>query len=112
MARHHARYYQLMSVWRKRFGKQYHELAYEEVASRLELNARALIEYLALPWEDACLNFQQQKSAVATASAVQVRQPVHTRSIGRWHKYEQHLQPMLDTLTAHNVPVDQYNIKY
>lgn len=112
MARHHARYYRLMSVWRKRFGKQYHELEYEEVASRLELNARALIEYLALPWEDACLNFQQQKSAVATASAVQVRQPVHTRSIGRWRKYDRHLQPMLDTLTAHNVPVDQYKIRH
>ncbi|MDH4074007.1 MAG: sulfotransferase family protein, partial [Gammaproteobacteria bacterium] len=50
--------------------------------------------FLGLPWEDACLRFHEQKQAVSTASAVQVREPAHTRSIGRWRKYEQQLQPM------------------
>ena len=41
--------------------------------------------------------------AVATASAVQVREPVHTRSIGRWRRYESQLAPMLATLSEHGL---------
>jgi len=93
MARHHARYYRLMETWRERFGDRFFDIAYEDVASNLEPNARALIDYLGLQWHDACLEFHKQKTAVATASAVQVRQPAHTKSIGRWRRYEQQLAP-------------------
>ena len=93
MARHHARYYRLMETWRERFGDRFFDIAYEDVASDLEPNARALIDYLELPWDDACLEFHKQKTAVATASAVQVRQPAHTKSIGRWRRYERQLAP-------------------
>jgi len=56
-----------------------------------------------LPWENACLHFHQQESAVTTASAVQVREPAHTRSIGRWRKYQKQLQTMRDELENHGV---------
>ncbi|MFT6988521.1 MAG: tetratricopeptide (TPR) repeat protein [Paraglaciecola sp.] len=102
IARHHARYLKLMSKWRERFGQQYFEVQYEEVASDFELNARRLVEFLGLPWEDACLQFHQQKSAVTTASSIQVRQPAHTGSIARWKKYEVQLQPMLAELKKHS----------
>lgn len=106
MARHHVRYYRLMETWRERFGDRYFEVAYEDVAGNLEPNARALIEFLELPWEDACLEFHKQKTAVATASAVQVRQPAHTRSVGRWRRYEQQLEPAQRVLEAAGVPLE------
>ena len=106
MARHHARYFRLMETWRERFGERYFEVAYEDVAGNLEPNARALIDFLGLPWEDACLEFHKQKTAVATASAVQVRQPAHTRSVGRWRRYEQQLQPTRRVLEAEGVPLE------
>ena len=105
MARHHARYVKLMNVWRERFGDRIFDIGYEDVASRLEPSARALIDYLELPWEDACLEFHKQKSAVTTASAVQVREPAHTKSIGRWTRYEQQLEPLRDELEAQGIPV-------
>jgi tetratricopeptide (TPR) repeat protein len=106
MARHHARYRHLMSVWRERFPNTFFDISYEATAQDLEPNARALIEFLGLPWEDACLNFHQQKSAVATASASQVREPAHTRSINRWKKYQSNLTVMIDTLSQHGVKVE------
>lgn len=106
MARHHARYYRLMEVWRERFGDRYFEVAYEDVAGNLEPNARALIEFLELPWEDACLEFHKQKSAVTTASAVQVRQPAHTRSVGRWRRYEKQLEPTRRVLEELGIPLE------
>jgi tetratricopeptide (TPR) repeat protein len=107
MARHHARYYHLMALWRERFPGRFFDISYEQTARDLEPNARALIEFLELPWEDACLHFHKQDAAVTTASAVQVRQPVHTRSIGRWRRYEQQLSCMRKTLLDQGVPVGE-----
>ena len=98
MARHHLRYRDLMATWHAHFPGRIYDISYEATAADLEPNARALLEYLELPWEDACLDFHQQEGAVSTASAVQVREPAHTRSIGRWRRYEQQLQPMLAIL--------------
>ena len=100
MARHHCRYRHLMDVWRDRFGGRFFDISYEETVSNLEPNARALIGYLDLPWEEKCLRFHEQNKAVSTASAVQVREPVHTRSVDRWRRYEAQLQPMQEVLAA------------
>ena len=100
MARHHARYRHLMDLWRERFPGRFFDIAYEDVAGDLEPSARRLIERLELPWEDGCLDFHGQEAAVTTASAVQVREPAHTRSIGRWRRYERQLEPMRRTLEA------------
>jgi tetratricopeptide (TPR) repeat protein len=106
MARHHARYLHLMSVWRERFPGRFFDVHYEDIARDLEPNARALIDYLELPWEDACLSFHTQSAAVTTASAVQVREPAHTRSIGRWQKYANELAPMRAELEKCGVQID------
>ncbi len=105
MARHHARYHRLMQVWRERFPGGFYDISYEQTARDLEPNARALLDYLELPWEPACLNFHEQEGAVSTASAVQVREPVHTRSIGRWRHYKSRLQPMIHALEAAGIVV-------
>jgi tetratricopeptide (TPR) repeat protein len=98
MARHHARYWHLMNIWRERFGERFLDVSYEETVRDIEPAARRLLDFLGLPWESAVLDFHKQKAAVSTASAVQVREPAHTRSIGRWRRYEDRLQPMLDEL--------------
>jgi tetratricopeptide (TPR) repeat protein len=106
MARHHARYFKLMALWRERFGDRFLDISYEETAAHLEPNARALIDFLELPWEDGCLEFHRQAGAVTTASSVQVRQPAHTRSVGRWRRYEQALLPMQEALQREGVPLE------
>jgi hypothetical protein len=105
MARHHARYRKLMMTWRERFPGQFFDISYEDTARNLEPNARELIDYLGLSWEDSCLNFHQQAGAVSTASAAQVREPAHTRSIGRWKRYEQQLSPMLEALVQEDIDI-------
>jgi tetratricopeptide (TPR) repeat protein len=106
-ARHHARYWHLMNTWRERFGERFIDVSYEETARNPSLNARRLIEFLDLPWQDACLDFHLQPGAVSTASAVQVREPAHTRSIGRWKQYQRQLEPMLEALIAAGVDFDR-----
>ena len=106
MARHHARYRDLMAHFRQEFPGRIIDISYEAAARDLEPNARKLIGALELPWEDACLNFHESTSGVATASSVQVREPAHTRSIGRWRRYETELSPMINELTRLGVPLE------
>ena len=106
MARHHARYRDLMAHFRQEFPGRIVDISYEDTARDLEPNARKLINALKLDWEDACLNFHESSSGVATASSVQVREPAHTRSIGRWRRYETELLPMMGELKRLGVPLD------
>ncbi|MBV8118899.1 MAG: sulfotransferase, partial [Alphaproteobacteria bacterium] len=71
---------------------------YEELVADLEGESRRLIEFLGLDWEPACLDFHLTERPVFTASTWQVRQPLYTRSVGRWRCYERHLGPLLDVL--------------
>jgi hypothetical protein len=74
------------------------DVVYEDVIADFETQARRLIAYLELPWQDACLDFHSHSGAVTTASAVQVREPVHARSVARWRRYENELAPTIAVL--------------
>ncbi|WP_375202587.1 tetratricopeptide repeat-containing sulfotransferase family protein [Hyphococcus sp.] len=106
MGRHHARYLKLMEHWRRLFPGRFFDISYEATVADLEPHARALISHLELPWEDQCLSFHEQKSAVATASAVQVREKPHTRSVGRWRRYGAALDPMAAALRSAGVEIE------
>jgi hypothetical protein len=73
-------------------------LEYEELIADPEGESRRLIEFLGLDWEPACLDFHKTERPVFTASSWQVRQPLFTRSVGRWRHYERHLGPLLEVL--------------
>ena len=105
MARHHVRYLELMKNWRDLLGERMLDVFYEDTVQDLEANARRIIKFLGLPWQDECLQFHEQKTSVSTASAVQVREPAHTRSVGRWRRYETSLQPVAEILRAAGVDI-------
>ena len=68
--------------------------------ARPEKQIRGLLDRLGLDFEQACLDFHLNQAPSATASAVQVREKAHTRSVARWRKFEQQLQPLQVRLTA------------
>jgi tetratricopeptide (TPR) repeat protein len=88
----------VMAHWRKVLPLRMLEVNYEETVADQEGQSRRLIDFLGLPWDPACLNFHQTERFVLTASAWQVRQPIYTRSSGRWQHYEKHLGPLLEVL--------------
>ena len=100
MARHFVRYSDLMAHWRAILPGAFLDVAYERLASDTEAEARRLLAFLDLPWEDACLRFHELDAPVATASAAQVREAAHTRSVGRAARYGDRLAPMRLILAA------------
>jgi hypothetical protein len=74
------------------------EINYEDSVADTEAQARRIIDFIDLKWDDACLNFQNTKRSVATASQWQVRQPVYSTSVQRWRKYQAHIGPLIEEL--------------
>ncbi|MCR8923611.1 sulfotransferase [Dasania sp. GY-MA-18] len=91
-------YHRLMQHWHKVFPGQIYDLSYEDLVHNPEQQSKALIDYCGLQWQPQCLNFHHNPSASMTASAAQVRQPIHTGSVQKWRHYEAQLQPLLDKL--------------
>jgi len=69
---------------------------YEEVVASPEREARRLIEFIGLPWNDACLRFHEKKKIVNTLSVDQAGQGVYAGSTERWRRYERYLAPFLE----------------
>jgi hypothetical protein len=73
-------------------------VVYEELVNDFEGQSRRLINFLELEWDSKCLEFYKTKRTVSTASLWQVRQPIYTKSVGRWRHYEKHLGPLFRVL--------------
>jgi tetratricopeptide (TPR) repeat protein len=99
LGRYYRRYHALMTYWRSVLppGAML-DVSYEDVVDDLEGQARRLIDYCGLPWDDRCLNFHRTVRPVKTASAVQVRKPLFRSSLQRWRRYEANLGPLLQEL--------------
>jgi len=69
-------YDRLMHFWHARHPGHIHEFVYEDLQADPETRIRALLAFCGLPFERACLRFEQSRRGVTTASAAQVRQPL------------------------------------
>ena len=94
-------YEKLMAHWRRVLPKgAMIEVQYETLVGNLETEAKRIVDYCGLEWDDACLSFHKTKRPVRTASVIQVRQPIYSSSVGRWRPYEKELQPFLRALSG------------
>jgi tetratricopeptide (TPR) repeat protein len=101
LGRYYRAYSNLMDHWRSVLPREsILDVSYEDVVDDLEGQARRLIDYCGLPWDDRCLNFHETGRHVKTASSVQVRRPLYRTSVERWRRYEAGLRPLLDELAS------------
>jgi Flp pilus assembly protein TadD len=73
---------------------------YEDTVEDLEAQARKMLEFLGLEWNDAVLRPEDRakKRYVNTPSWQSVNTGVNTRARGRWVKFRKHLEPILPVL--------------
>lgn len=102
---YYRQYWQLMQHWREHIKDGFHEVYYENMVANTELNARNMIDYLDLDWEDGVMNREGSQKTIRTLSAWQARQPIYSSSAGKWRKYEKHLGPLINALGS---VVDEY----
>jgi hypothetical protein len=74
------------------------DVQYEDIVADQETQARRMIAFCGLDWDDARIDFHKNKRSIRTASKSQVRQPIYKSSVERWRPYEKFLGPSLDAL--------------
>ena len=105
LGRYYRKYDELMRHWRSVLPEgAMLDVQYEDVVADFETQARRIVAYCGLEWDDACRAFYQAKRPVRTASAFQVRQPIFKSSVGRWLPYKNLLRPLLEELQLDEQP--------
>ncbi|MEZ6241601.1 MAG: tetratricopeptide repeat protein [Phycisphaerales bacterium] len=88
----------LIQHWREVEALPIFDASYEGIIEDPEGRTRALIDFLAIEWDDACLSFHKAERAVITLSFDQVRRPIYRSSLDRWRNYERQLAPAIEAL--------------
>jgi tetratricopeptide (TPR) repeat protein len=100
LGRYYSKYRELMEYWEQVLPEGFMTtVVYEDVVADTEKEARRLIEFLGLPWNDKCVDFHKSDRPVKTASVAQVRRPIYKTSVQRWKKYGSGLQPLVDAVS-------------
>ncbi len=92
-------YQDLMDFWNKNLDIEIYNLSYDNLTLNQEQETKRLIEYLELDWEEACLNPQDNRRNIKTASQLQVRKKVYKGSSRVWQKFKPYLNGIFDELS-------------
>ncbi len=95
---YYLQYQRMMDHWASVLPGKVLTVQYEEVVGDLEGQARRMLDFCGLPFEESCLRFYESDRPVRTPSSEQVRQPIYDKSIGQWRRYERHLDELLTVL--------------
>ncbi len=100
MARYYRAYVGLMRHWDTVLPGRLLRAHYEHVVADAEREVRRLLDYLELPFEEACLSFYETERSVRTPSSEQVRQPIYTGALEQWRNFEPWLEVLQTELAA------------
>jgi tetratricopeptide (TPR) repeat protein len=99
LGQYYADYARLMQHWRNVLpADTFLDIQYEDIVANPEAQARRLIDFCNLDWNDACIDFHKNERSIHTASLAQVRQPIYKSSVERWRSYQQFLDPLFNAL--------------
>lgn len=84
----------LAEFWQTMFPDNFMLVNYEKLVNNPIDEARKMLSFCQLSWRDSFVEIENNLSPVATASAVQVRQPITNTNVGNWKKFAEYLKPI------------------
>jgi hypothetical protein len=87
-------YVRLMAHFDEVAAGSIYRVIHEQLLADPEAEIRRLLDYLGLPFDEACLRFHETKRPVRTASAEQVRRPIDAAGAQSWKRFEGWLDPL------------------
>lgn len=103
LSRYYIAHHQLMIHWRNLLGNQLIQINYEDVVKDPDTQIKKMFNKLDLPFETGCFRFYENNTPSGTASTLQVRSPIHTKSINKWLYYASYLEPLISALRKHGI---------
>ena len=90
---------EIMSKYKDEFRPKIYDMNYDSLVVNPKKEIKSLISWLGWKWEDSYLFSHLNPRSVSTASSVQVRSPINSKSIGGWKNYKDMLKPSIEILT-------------
>ena len=90
---------EIMSKYKNRFKSKIYDFNYDLLVSNPKEEIKSLISWLGWKWIDAYLSPHLNTRTVFTASRVQVRSPINSKSLGGWKNYKDMLRPAMEIIT-------------
>jgi hypothetical protein len=100
---HYVMYRRIMAHWQRIYGADILDVSYESLVRESRTEMERLVAFLGLEWDERCLAGPSADRAVRTASVWQVREPLHSRSVGRAAHYTRHVATLHGYLRANGV---------
>ena len=94
----------VMQKYKNRFPSKIYDLNYDSLVTHPNQEIKSLIKWLDWEWDDSYLSPHLNTRSVSTASNIQVRSPINSRSIGGWKNYKEMLKPAIAIITQ----IDRY----
>ena len=91
-------YLRLMSHFERVDPGSVHRVINERLIEDFEAQVRALLAFVEVDFDPACLEFHVNRRAVSTPSAEQVRRPINRDGVDQWRAFEPMLGPLTNAL--------------
>ena len=88
-----------MNIYKNKFRSKIFDLNYDLLVTQPNKEIKNLIPWLRWKWDNSYLSPHLNPRSVSTASSVQVRSPINSKSIGGWKNYKDMLKPAIEILT-------------
>jgi tetratricopeptide (TPR) repeat protein len=106
LADHYAAFDSLRMHWEATMPGRFMTVDYDALVSEPERTVSEVLAFCGLPHQDGCARIERNLQPVPTASASQVREPVHRRFVGSWKRYAAQLEPLRRRLGELGIEVD------
>jgi len=98
LGRYYRNHERLMGYWHECLPDRILTIQYEETVADVSRQARRLLEFVGVDFEEQVLEFYRTDRIVLTPSAQQVRRPIYASSVGVWRSYGEGLRPLMTAL--------------
>ena len=96
-------YQNLMNFWKNTFKKEIYDINYEDLINNSESKIREIINFSGLDWQDACLEYYNNKRSIKTVSFNQARRPIYKDSLKGAARYKNYIQDLKNALSSSKV---------
>ena len=100
LGRHLVDFEKFVRYWSEKLPNRFLEVDYSELTKDPEPQAKRILDYCGLEWDPNVLTPGKSEYQVRTLSIVQARQPINSKSVASWKRYEKHLGPLFDALES------------
>ncbi|MBV8767232.1 MAG: sulfotransferase [Hyphomicrobiales bacterium] len=98
IARHYVLVMDLVHHYRAQMALRYLPVRYEDMVDDVAGNLHRILDFVGEPFDERCVNFQENRRVPHTPSYAQVTEKVYDRSRYRYRHYLKHLEPVIPIL--------------